>query len=267
MRILTFEQINESGWIDFIKRNKKYTIDDLYVSKVKSVERINEPPKNKLMLGVSFQNLDHAKDLDNLSNQYGVFRKTTDYFNKFRFGEWRVGDIWFDYGDVFDKLKDISINKLGLKLNQEVFIKTIDKNGKIEEIEPLVIYKIHNEVFKKEIEHVFTLAYKVDGSWYQATKLEIIKSTKPVSIIDEEIEDNFLEYIDSRQLIFKSKSFKLRDTSGYECKISVSLKEPEMLDQISSRLLVMSKRLANKNIDVIIKSIDLSGISFTAIQR
>lgn len=266
-KILKFGEINESGWRDFISRNKKYTIKDLYVFKAKCSEEVNRPSKDKLILGKQFQDLEHVKDLEFDHLYSGVFRKTDDYFSKFKFGDWHEGDIWYDYGDLIDKLKDISINKLGLKIGQEVFIKPLNENGVIEEIKPLAIYRIYNEVFKQGIDDVLTLAYRIGSSWYQATKLDVIKSTKPVSIIDAEIEDNFLEFIDTKQLIFSSKPYKVKDTSGYECKISIYLKEPEMLDQISSRLLVMTKRLSNKNINVHIKSIDLNGIVFLAIQR
>ena len=267
-RILRFDQVNESGfdWKSFISRNKKYTIDDLYVFKPKCSEEVNRPPQGKLILGKQFQDLDHAKNLELGELYSGVFRKTDDYFSPFRFGDWREGDIWYDYGEVIDKLKDISINKLDLKVGQEVYIKSLNKNGIIEQVKPLAIYRIYNEVFKQGIEDVLTLAYRIENKWYQATQLEVIKSTKPTSVIDEEIEDNFLEYLDTKQMIFTSKPYKVKDTSGYECKISISLKEPEMLDQISSRLLVMTKRLSNKNINVYIKSIDLNGIVFLAIQ-
>lgn len=246
---------------------EKFTTNDLYVSKVKSVERVNSPPEDKLMLGVEFQDLDHAKDLELVDLYSGVFRKTDDYFREFKFGDWRTGDIWFDHGNVFDKLKDISFNKLGLKVGQEVFIKNLNKNGTISQVKPLAIYRIYNEVFKKGIEYLFTLAYRVDNKWYQSTKLEVIKSTKEASVIDAEIEDNFLEYIDAGQLTFSSKPFKVKDTSGYDCKIGISLKNPETLDQISSRLLVMTKRLSAKNISVEIKSIDLNGVNFITIQN
>jgi len=266
-KILKFDQVNESGWRDFIKRNKKYTTNDLYTTKAKSVERVNEPPKDKIIFGKQFQDLEHAKDLELGYLDEGVFRKTDDYFNQFRFGNWRSGDIWFDHGDIFDNLKNISINKLGLKVGQEVFIKSLNKNGTINKISPLVIYNIYNGVFEKGIEYVFTLAYKVDVTWYQATKIEVVGSTKPASIIDAEIEDNFLEFIDSGILTFTSKSEKIKDAVRYSCKINVSISNPEMLDKISSQLLVMTKRLSYKNIEVEIKSISLEGIAFTATQN
>lgn len=92
----------------------------------------------------------------------------------------------------------------------------------------------------------------------------VVKSIKTPSIIDEEIEDNFLEYIDSKQLRFSSKMLRIKDKFLYECTLSISLKDPEILDQISSKLLVLSKRLINKHMEVNIMSISIDKIVFTA---
>ena len=97
-RILRFDQVNESGfdWKSFISRNKKYTIDDLYIFKPKCSEEVNRPTQDKLILGKQFQDLAHAKNLELGELYSGVFRKTDDYFSPFRFGDWREGDIWYD---------------------------------------------------------------------------------------------------------------------------------------------------------------------------
>lgn len=84
-RILRFDQVNESGfdWKSFISRNKKYTIDDLYVFKSKCSEEVNRPPQDKLILGKQFQDLDHAKNLELGELYSGVLKHSFVVFNNF----------------------------------------------------------------------------------------------------------------------------------------------------------------------------------------
>ena len=194
----------------------------------------------------------------------------------------RVDDIrntstWFDVGDTFISLRKIS-NGLGYKLNETVYNKIKQRDNKIVEIVNAVFYQKVDGFSSNYIDYCFTLLYKLedDESYYQIGQLELIDNDDEKNIVDEVIEENFLELIDEGLIDFSSQEYK--GGKAYKCLIKVSKDiNPEILFRISECLLVAAKRLNDVGIDIDIKSMKhtednntrtgTTDIEFTAIQR
>lgn len=242
---------------------RKPNIDDLYISNPKSIPSINGPMgEDGYIYGMSVPDLDLAKDIQYLSMSRGIFKKTTNYFTTYEFSyDFYKDDIWLNINHVFPKLRKIS-DQLGLKVGK--LVSNGHENLTIENINPYVFYIIYNEVFKKGVETICTLCYELsDGKKYQASKIKLVDGSSEMSIISEEIEDNFLDLIDDNKLVFSCKQDKL----VYKCNLVVTMDTPQLLDDISTRLLVMSKRLEIKNIKIKITSMSVNLIQFDAIQN
>jgi hypothetical protein len=194
----------------------------------------------------------------------------------------RVDDIrntstWFDVGDTFISLRKIS-NGLGYKLNETVYNKIKQRDSKIVEIVNAAFYQ--DGFASNYIDYCFTLLYKLedDESYYQIGQLELIDNDDEKNIVDEVIEENFLELMDDGLISFTSQEITIKGVVNYKCLIKVSKDmTPQILFKISECLLVATQRLNDMNIDIDIKSMKHSedsntrtgttDIEFTAIQR
>lgn len=197
------------------------------------------------------------------------FREKSDVYNT---------SVWFDCGDTFNSLRSIS-DQCGYSLNQAVHVTPTQKDSKIVEIINFSFYRIGG--WKDEgIDECLTLLYKVeeDDNYYQIGQIEKIENSSERNIVDEVIEENFLELMDDGLISFTSQEITIKGVVNYKCLIKVSKDmTPQILFKISECLLVAAQRLNDMNIDIDIKSMQHSedsntrtgttDIEFTAIQR
>lgn len=254
MRIMRFNE----GIFSFKKKN---IIDDLYISKVKYIKKVIVPSKDDYINGMEIQDFDLYKDYKiNSGIQSGVFIYNQDeIYRKYSFGKYS-GGVWFDISNCFDKLNKIS-EKLGLVYGASVIADS--KEGVIDDINLFALYKCLNGALYEGFDKIITLCYNVNGRWYQPSELTLIKDVKKSSIIGEEIEDNFLDMIESGELTFRVKEEYIDKKQSWRTHIYSDLSTTQGLDKVTSQLLSMSKRLEQKNISTKIVDINLSSIQFT----
>lgn len=186
--------------------------------------------------------------------------------------------VWFDCGNTFNSLRNIS-DQCGYNLNQAVHVTSTQKDSKIVEIINFSFYRI-TKGLDEGIDECLTLLYKVeeDDNYYQIGQIEKIETSPERNIVDEVIEENFLELMDDGLITFKSEEITIKGVVNYKCLVKVSKDmTPEVLFKISECLLVAAQRLNDMNIDIDIKSMQHSedsntrtgttDIEFTAIQR
>jgi hypothetical protein len=185
--------------------------------------------------------------------------------------------VWYDCGNIFNSLRNIS-DQCGYSLNQSVHVTSTQKDTKIVEIVNFSFYKLTG-ILSDGIDECLTLLYKVeeDDNYYQIGQIEKIEDSPERNIVDEVIEENFLELMDDGLITFKSEEIKIKGVVNYKCYVKVSKDmTPQVLFKISECLLVAAQRLNDINIDIDIKSMQHSedrntrtgttDIEFTAIQ-
>lgn len=164
-------------------------------------------------------------------NLMGAFIRNDSQYEIFRFGSPDPKDTWFDLSSIFSRLRVIS-DKLGFKINKNVHIASINKDAKIVDILNFCFYKISNSHYDgRYIKEVSTLVYKVQDpnrplafGYYQISQLELLDDIKPANILEEVIEDNFLELIDDDILRYSVSKTSIRGNEAFICKLLVCLK-------------------------------------------
>lgn len=251
-------------------RKRKHTKDDMYIQQThKNWKRmVNEPPKGKSFAGKHFQDFSLIKDYiikDSIDENIFVNNKG-DYFHPYKFkSSVRGDDVWYDVGNVFEKLRVIS-DELGYKINTNVVINTTNTINKIVDIQNFTFYEIHNGTFTQGIDAVFTLVYKVedDSNWYQIGHLDISPDVAKISVVEDAVKDNFLHLLDEDIIEYVTTKTKY----GYNVDIMFNQDiTPDYLDKVTTCLQETSGRLLENNIELIITQLSMSGIQFKAIQR
>lgn len=227
----------------FFDRFKKKVVQksDLYISKINTKEEVNDPSDSKKFYGYKFMDLELAKSKydDASSLNLGIFIKQDDYFEPLKFSKYfNSGNIWYDYGDVFDRLRKIN-TELGFNLNSEVYVTPLEKNLKITEIMNGCLYFIKNSAFDKSIDYRFTLFFKVEGcnQFFQIEHLELVKDKQSLNLIDETIKSNFFDLIDEDKIEFTSQTFSKKNNEFYLITItSVGKIDTKILKEVSDCL-------------------------------
>ncbi len=271
---------------------RKFSKDDVYLKTVSYTKRVG-PSKlndnntfyalNFPEMGLSFIKEHIIKSRNNFRyGDKGVFGKFGGYSwdpNAFRpSSNVDSTSTWYDVGNTFINLRKIS-DELGYKVNQAVHIPSKQIDSKIVEIVNAAFY---NKVsgLSHYIDECLTLLYKVEGddSYYQIGQIDKLEGKSDKNIVDEVIEENFLELMDDGLISFSSQKFTNKNNVAYKCLVKVSKDmTPEILFKISECLLVAARRLSDMNIDIDIKSMQhtedrntktgTTDIEFTAIQR
>ena len=271
--------------------HRGFTKDDMYVSSGIGYDKRIGPSHIKdsnTFHGIKFPDMSLS-----MIKQHIVSKRDRSY-NKGMFGDVYVygGDyprfvekdridgksVWYDCGDIFNSLRNISY-QCGYKLNQAVHVTSTQKDSKIVEIVNSSFYD-YNGTLGDSIDECLTLLYKVeeDDNYYQIGQIEKIADSPERNIVDEVIEENFLELMDDGLINFTSQEITIKGVVNYKCLIKVSKDmTPKVLFKISECLLVAAQRLNDINIDIDIKSMQHSedrntrtgttDIEFTAIQR
>lgn len=250
------------------------TKNDLYLKNKGFEKRSGYSHKSEdNYLGVKLTNMKDYKEINiNPAIACGVI----NYYEQsgsFRFSS-RVTyyDSWYDPSYYINRLEQISV-KLGLEVGKTVNIIDEKVDAMILDVKPLVFYKNGSSfIYKEKIDTLLTLAYKIspDGSdprWYQAIELDVIKTKTDMSIVEGEVEDNFIDYIDNKELKFTSSKFRNNGKECFNCRLLIDLKDIARLADITKRLNIVKKRLSERNITLEVSSIDMLSVSFICKQN
>lgn len=250
------KKYNEGLFDNILNRNPKK--DDLYISKYKFVSRVNSPEKSDNIYAYNFQDLDLAKDKVISYLEQGVFRKTTEYYRTFKFGQFNNGDVWFDPVGVYDKLRKIN-DKLGFKLGAEVYVNPLRKNARIVKIVNGALYDVHDDVFHKGFDYKLTLFFRVDGSsdYYQITHLDLVKEKKKTNVVESYIKDIFSDLIDEDKIVYSIGSYFVRDQEVHTISIeSVNVVSASFVSDVFKYIDSAKKELLNDGVELRIRSIE-----------
>ena len=221
-------------------------------------------------LSMKVSSLKSIKDITKISFHEGVFFRE-HYGSIILFGQPSSHDYekWYDLSHFTEKLLSIS-KKLGYEIGSKVMISHSGVDGTIAEIRPIAFYTYNND--NKNVHDVITLAYKINTTmnteeWQQITNLQLVKSLKSINIVEGEIEDNFMEEIDNKELTVITKKYTSNGVECYQCKILFNMDTPSKLSKFTSRLNTLTKRLQERNIDVFLSSISLLQVEFLCKQK
>ena len=261
---------------------REFSKDDIYIKSINYKRRIgpSQLKDSNTFYGLPFPDISLSMIKQHIVKHIwskGVFGDFGYSFDSAKYGgisDVRDTSVWYDVGDTFINLRKIG-DELGYKLNQPVHVVSTQKDSKIIEIINFAFY-----FRKRGIDVCYTLLYKVEGddSYYQIGQIDKLEGKSDKNIVDEVIEENFLELMDDGLISFSSQKFTNRNNVAYKCLVKVSRDmTPEILFKISECLLVAARRLSDMNIDIDIKSMQhtedrntktgTTDIEFTAIQR
>lgn len=258
--------------------NREYTIRDMYIRNPRMPKKYEgHPDLSEYLIGVDMSvnkiNFDSIKNQEILGIKKGIFGKNYGYSRntKVNFGQYnRDNEYIYQTHSIFEKLYEIG-DSLQFKSNKTIFVKPLNKQLKIIDIHKGCFFNSNRDV-------IFTLFYKLEGSnrLFHANQLEFIENIKDTNVIDEVIEDIFIEFIDNRTISFMSekmyrdisyKSVRISRTDSplqlfHRCVINIKSFDIETLKEITSRLSVASKRLKVSNMDMKITKLDKNQIEF-----
>lgn len=244
----------------------KNSINDLYIRRfIRWTKRVKPPNDNQYVLGVEISDLSLYKDYEaNRGARYGVFINNSSKFSNIYYfsSDYSGGtEVWLDVSHYYERLYKTS-EKLGLVNGVEVIVN--NTRGIIDGMDLLAFYKGHQDIFLlPDINIILTMAYNVNGKWYQPSEITLVKDIKKNEIIGEEIEDNFLDMIESGELQFSVQEVFINNKQVWKVSLRSDLSSPQNLDKVTSQLLVMTNRLNYKNISTEITDINLDKIEFT----
>lgn len=200
----------------------------------------------------------------------GIFYTNRRYGNKVDFGnpDWNYTSCWYSISYFTPKLFEVT-KKLGYEIGKKVTVINTGIDGTIIDIKPLVFYNYDDD---EDIYDIITLAYKIqidnsNDEWHQITNLQIVKHSTPMNIVEEEIEDNFIDYIDTNQVKFVTRKYSSEGNDCFDCKILFNINKMSILAEFTSRINTMSKRLMIKNISTKLTSFTLAEVQFTCRQN
>jgi hypothetical protein len=275
------KHLNESWWrkksIEKKPLLRDFNKDDMYIPNSKGgafKETIGSSFKETdKIYGLSFPELHLIKDYKFSTSDFsdrGAFIRNDSEYNIYRFGIPRRNEIWFDLSPTFKRLHIIG-DKLGFNLNKNVHITSINKDAKIVEILNFCFYEIDNSYTTgRYIKEVSTLVYKVQDpnrplafGYYQINQLELLEDTKPATILEEVIEDNFLELIDDNILRYSVSKTSIKGNESFICKLTILDLNATSLFKIFENLYVAEKRLFDEGYSITINNVTNSDITFT----
>ena len=250
--------------------------DDLYL-KNKLWETRSSQPETIIGFEVHKASLESCKKLNTNDIDGGNIGNLVERGNKILFRSNKYSDeTWLDSPFYIKKLYKVS-EKLGFAVGKRVHDISNDKkslgDGVITDIKPLVFYKNTSGLFDEDSNFtVLTLLYRVsyDGKlrWCQVYEIDLLKlQQKNMTIVDGEIEDSFIDFIDRKELKFYSTSFYSGGLEQFNCKILINISNPSLLADFTSVFNTMSKRLDKKGIEVSIDNFNKDGITFVCKQK
>jgi hypothetical protein len=155
---------------------------------------------------------------------------------------------------------------MGYRLNQNVYVPSTGKDGKITKIINFAFWKSYSDwVGSSGIRYCFTLLYEIEGHdeyYYQITQIEK-SDRKGDDIVDNIIDDNFLELTDEGIVEFVSTKASRKGSDARICRLIIKSNiDPETLHRVYECLLVAKKRLNDDGFSLEVKDINKKEIEF-----
>lgn len=271
----TYELFNWNKKIS--KKDKEEIKTDIFISyPIQNQGHLvsnRKPTKEELYYEISAYNNPLGEEID-LNKNHRLSAYDIDYHHKL-FPD--IINIWISFDRLINQLKN-DYNKLGYSIGSKIkFIKGELKNniGEIIEIHP-ACYCQHtsfDSIDKKRITFLFMIKTDLNKTKLATSDyIEIISSDKidfkNFKIIEDEIEDQFLELTD-KEIISLSMS-KNKDVNGefYNLVININDSDIDKLSDVFSCIKKSKIRLKQiYNIDSIISNVDNSSIKLILIQK
>lgn len=254
---------------------KKITKNSLFTnSGIEKISYSSTPDiEDDFYIAIPTPNLIYVKNINlRVANSYSsgyIAKKKSLYREYYEFSRSTKGDsdeFWYKATNVYKNLLEKSY-KLGLSYGSSVVIS--EKGiGYISDIKLVCFYDIDTDYYQPSFKYRFSLAYLVidkdsKGSLYCAFELEPVDRIKEIEVVPQDIEDTFLDLIDSNIVKFVCDKYYKNFTPYYSCRLFANMHDVLVNSQVSNAILKLSNRLKEKNFSVTISKIKTESIEIT----
>ena len=256
---------------------RSFSKKDMYIETQKGEKRLGDSiGTDKLFSAVHVPDLNLTDDYNNFSRwdatRKGIFKKDG---SSYTFNLPDRNEVCFDFSSTFTRLRDIN-RQMGYNIDSVVFIKSLGKDGVIEDIINFAFYMRYFNVAGYMIYPKFTLLYKVkvnddaEFKYFQITQLDLVdRNVDDVSNIESFIRDNFIELSDDGIATTTISKFKSKGYDNFRCLITINKLDVDNLFKITEQILVAKNRLetegynievfkiSNESIEIIVRRVDM----------